>query len=189
MTADEALARLLEGNERYASGTAEGPGRDEHRRTEQADGQTPFAVILGCADSRVPPEIVFDQGIGDLFDVRVAGNTAADDVTLGSLEFAVAVLRVPLLVVLGHETCGAVKAAVDSVVERTGVYGHLVHLVRPIVPAVEAAQATQPGDLVDAAVKENVRRQVAALAQTFPIATVVGAQYGLHSGRVEIVSR
>jgi carbonic anhydrase len=187
--ADEALARLLEGNERYATGQSEGLGRDELRRTEQAEGQTPFAVILGCADSRVPPEIIFDQGIGDLFVIRVAGNIGVDGTTLGSLEFAVSALQIPLLMVLGHEQCGGVKAAVDVVVERTGVYGHLVHLVRPIVPAVEAARAKNPDDLIDAAVKENVRQQVAALAQAFPAATVVGAQYDLHSGRVELVSR
>jgi carbonic anhydrase len=189
VTAEEALAILLEGNERYAAGHAEGPGRDDGRRTQQAEGQTPFAVILGCADSRVPPEIVFDQGIGDLFVIRVAGNTGVDDMTLGSLEFAVSALHIPLLVVLGHSECGGVKAAVDVVVERTGVYGHLVHLVRPIIPAVEAAQASQPEDLVDAAVKENVRRQAASLTQTFPSTTIVGAQYDLHSGRVELVSR
>jgi carbonic anhydrase len=189
VTADEALARLLEGNERYATGGAQGLGRDEGRRVEQAEGQTPFAVILGCADSRVPPEIIFDQGIGDLFVIRVAGNTGVDDMTLGSLEFAVSALHIPLLMVLGHEQCGGVKAAVDVVVDRTGVYGHLVHLVRPIVPAVEAARASQPDDLIDAAVKENVRRQVATLSQTFPAAEVVGARYDLHSGRVELVSR
>jgi carbonic anhydrase len=187
VTGDEALALLLEGNERYATGRADGPRRDDRRRKEQATGQTPFAVILGCADSRVPPEIVFDQGIGDLFVVRVAGNTAADDVTLGSLEFAVAILGCPLLLVLGHSQCGAVHAAVQVVVERTGLYGHLAHLVRPIVPAVETARATDPEEVLDAAVKENVRRQVAFLTGTFKNAAVVGAEYALHSGQVELV--
>ena len=139
MTSDQALARILQGNERYVNGRAEGAGRDEGRRKEQADGQTPFAVILGCADSRVPPEILFDEGIGDLFVVRVAGNTAADDVTLGSLEFGIAVLGCPLLVVLGHEQCGAVKAALEVVAEGRQVGGHLGSLVRPIVPVCVAA--------------------------------------------------
>jgi len=181
VTADEALARLIEGNQRYAAGRVEGAGRDEGRRRQQAEGQTPFAVILGCADSRVAPELVFDQGIGDLFVVRVAGNTAADDVTLGSLEFAVSVLHCPLLVVLGHENCGAVKATVDAVVKGERPAGHLAALVDPILPAVH-------GRDLDAAVKENVRRQVAKLAETFAATTVVGAEYGLHDGRVELVS-
>jgi carbonic anhydrase len=181
VTADEALVRLLEGNRRYAAGRLEGPGRDERRRKQQAEGQTPFAVILGCADSRVPTEIVFDQGIGDLFVVRVAGNTAVDHVTLGSLEFAVSILQCPLLVVLGHEKCGAVKATVDAVVKGERPAGHLAALVDPILPAVE-------GRDLDTAVKENVRRQVAKLAETFTSTTVVGAEYGLYSGRVELVS-
>jgi carbonic anhydrase len=188
VTADEALARLLDGNKRYVEGRPEGPGRDEGRRKQQAEGQTPFAVILGCADSRVPPEVVFDQGIGDLFVVRVAGNTAADEMTLGSLEFAVLVLHCPLLMVLGHEKCGAVSATVDSVVGGNELHGHIAALAHPIAPAVEAARRTHSDDLVDAAVKENVRQQVATLTKTFAATSVVGAQYGLHSGAVEVVS-
>jgi len=180
VTADEALRRLLDGNERYAIGRAEAPRRDEQRRTEQARGQTPFAVILGCADSRVPPEIVFDQGIGDLFTIRVAGNTAADDVTLGSIEFAVDVLACPLLLVLGHEKCGAVSAALEAVVEGKHPGGHLDALVRPIMPVLGSERS------LDAAVSENVRRQVAQLSQTFPAAQVVGARYAF-SGRVTLV--
>jgi carbonic anhydrase len=187
VTGEEALARLIEGNKRYATGRTDAPRRDGGRRNEQAGAQTPLAVALGCADSRVPPEIIFDQGIGDLFVVRVAGNTAADDVTLGSLEFAVAVLHCPLLLVLGHEECGAVKAAVDAAVGGHLPHGHLAALVQPIAPAVEAARAARPDDLLDAAVQENVRRQVAVLAQMFAATTVVGAEYGLRSGRVALV--
>lgn len=183
MTADEALDRLLEGNRRFASGAATGPHRDPARRNEQADGQTPFAVILGCADSRVPPEIVFDQGIGDLFSVRVAGNVAVEDITLGSIEFGIAVLGCPLLVVLGHESCGAVTGAVDGV---SG--GYLGALVAPVVPAVDAVRDGAE-DLIAAAVDENVRRQVSALSSAFPSASVVGARYDLHTGKVAIVSR
>jgi len=181
VTADEARARLLEGNERYATGRAEGPGRDQGRRREQADGQTPLAVVLGCADSRVAPEIVFDQGIGDLFVVRVAGNTAVDDVTLGSIEFAVSVLHCPLVVVLGHENCGAVQAAVHAVVSGERPGGYLAGLIDPILPAAE-------GRDLDAAVKENVRRQVGTLAHTFTGAAAIGGVYSLHSGRVDLVS-
>ena len=181
MTADEALERLLEGNHRFASGAATGPRRDAQRRTEQAEGQTPFAVILGCADSRVPPEVVFDQGIGDLFSVRVAGNIAVEDITLGSIEFGIAVLGCPLLMVLGHESCGAVKGAVDGVSD-----GYIGALVAPIVPVVDAVRGTA-GDVVAAAVDENVRRQVALLSGTFPDVRVVGARYALSSGLVERV--
>ena len=183
MTADEALQRLLEGNERFADGRAEAPRRDERRRREQAEGQTPFAVILGCSDSRVPPEILFDQGIGDIFVIRVAGNTAADDVTLGSIEFGVSVLGCPLLLVLGHEGCGAVKAALDAFAEGEDPSGHLGALVRPIIPVVN-----HEGDL-GAVVNENVRRQVTELSRTFPGVAVVGARYDLHTGHVEVVSR
>ena len=182
MTADEALERLLEGNRRFASGSPVAPRRDEQRRTEQAENQTPFAVILGCADSRVPPEIIFDQGIGDLFPVRVAGNIAVEDVTLGSIEFGVAVLGCPLVMVLGHERCGAVTAAVDAAANGTRPEGYLAALVDPILPVVTAGRG------IDEAVKENVRRQVVALTDAFPTTQVVGAVYGLHSGRVEILT-
>ena len=189
MTADEALERLLAGNARFVSGTPEHPRRDEARRAEQAGGQTPVAAVLSCSDSRVPPEIVFDQGIGDLFVVRIAGNTAADDITLGSLEFAIAVLGCPLLLVLGHEECGAVKATVDSVVHSKEVHGHLAALVRPIVGAVDAVRTASPEALLDAVVKENVHRQVGSLAESFPAVTVVGARYDLHTGSAAVVSR
>ena len=180
MTSEEALARLLEGNERFAAGRPEAPRRDERRRREQAEGQTPFAVVLACSDSRVPPEIVFDQGIGDLFVIRVAGNTAADDVALGSIEFGVGVLGCPLLLVLGHEGCGAVKAAFDAVAEGEHPGGHLGALVRPIMPIVNHER-----DL-GAVVNENVRRQVTELSRTFPGADTVGARYDF-SGQVVLL--
>jgi carbonic anhydrase len=181
VTGEEALARLIEGNKRYADGQAQGPRRDSARRAEQAEGQTPFAVILTCADSRVPPEIVFDQGIGDLFVVRVAGNTANNDVTLGSIEFAVSVLHCPLVVVLGHEKCGAVTAALDAAVNGQRPGRHLAALIDPIRPAVQSGE-------LDAAVEENVRLQVAHLATAFPAPQVAGAVYALASGRVDLVA-
>ena len=180
MTADEALERLLEGNQRFTNGAPEAPRRDGRRRAEQAESQTPFAVVLGCADSRVPPEILFDQGIGDLFVVRVAGNIAVDEVTLGSIEFGVAILGCPLLLVLGHEKCGAVRAAVDAAADGEPGGGHLGALVDAVLPAVT-------GDDVDAAVRANVRRQVALLKETFPQAEIAGARYALESGHVELV--
>lgn len=193
---DEAIARLKAGNERFVSGKVEHPRRDDVRRAEQAEHQTPFAAVLGCADSRVPPEIVFDEGVGDLFVVRVAGNTGGDDIVLGSIEYAAAVLKSVLIVVLGHEECGAVKAAVAQVTKGTQVPGHIGAFVQPIVPAVEAVKTTPPDQLLDAAIKQNVHQTVGLLQSSQPVLAplvqsgklkVVGAEYKLHSGQVEFV--
>jgi len=183
MTPDEALQRLLDGNRRFVSDAPEGPHRDPDRRMQQAEGQTPYAVVLGCADSRVAPEIVFDQGIGDLFTVRVAGNTAADDITIANVEFGVRVLGCALVVVLGHEQCGAVKAALEP----DSVSGAMASLLPPILPAVEAARGED--DVMAAAVRGNVRNQVAALRQTFADVNVLGAVYDLHTGQVDVLTR
>jgi len=194
---DEAVRRLLAGNGRFVKGRPLHPGRDSVRRAEQAEGQTPFAVVLGCADSRVPPEIVFDEGIGDLFPVRVAGNTAVDDIVLGSIEYSAAVLKSVVIVVLGHEECGAVKAAVDLVTKGKTAPGHIASFVQPIVPAVEAVRSQPAADLVNAAIRENVRRQVELLKSSQPLLAglvqsgavkVVGAEYALHSGKVDLVA-
>lgn len=121
---DEALARLMEGNARYVSAKLNHPDQTLQRRAEVASGQHPFAIILTCADSRVPPELLFDQGLGDLFVVRVAGNIVDDDI-LGSIEYGVGELATPLVMVLGHERCGAVKATVESVEQGGEVPGHI----------------------------------------------------------------
>jgi carbonic anhydrase len=193
---DDAWKRLMAGNQRFVSGKLVHPNRDAARRAEQAEHQTPFAVILGCADSRVPPEIVFDEGIGDLFPVRVAGNTAADNTVLGSIEYGAAVLHSVLIVVLGHAECGAVKAAVDKVTKGKTVPGHIDGVLQPIVPAVEAVRASNPPDLVQAAIRENVRRQVQLLQTSQPILAglaqggkveVIGAEYELTTGVVDRV--
>jgi carbonic anhydrase len=185
-TPGQALNRLLAGNRRFVLGNLAHPRRDSVNRAEQAEGQTPFAIVLGCADSRVPPEIVFDEGIGDLFSVRVAGNTAADDIVLGSIEYAAAVLESVLIVV----------AAIDFVTKGTQAPGQIGAVAQPIVPAVEAVKTTPPDQLLDAATKENVRRTVGLLQSSRPILAplmqsgklkVVGAEYELHSGRVELV--
>jgi carbonic anhydrase len=123
---------------------------------------------------------VFDQGIGDLFVVRVAGNVAVDDVTLGSIEFAISALHCPLVLVVGHEKCGAVSAAVDAVASGERPGGYLAGLIDPILAAAE-------GRGLDEAIEENVRRQVAFLARTFSDTTVAGAEYDLHSGQVRLV--
>jgi carbonic anhydrase len=191
---DDAWKRLMAGNERFASGQLTHPNRDIFRRAEQAEHQTPFAVILGCADSRVPPEIVFDQGIGDLFPVRVAGNTAVDNTVLGSIEYGAAVLHCVLIVVLGHEACGAVKATVDKVTTGKTPPGHIDSVLQPIVPAVEAVRARNEPDLLEAAIRENVRRQVELLQTSQPVLAgltqgakvkVIGAENDITTGIVE----
>ncbi len=194
---DQALKRLQAGNARFVAGRLDHPGRDTVRRAEQAETQTPFAVILGCSDSRVPPEIVFDEGIGDLFPVRVAGNTGDDDIVLGTIEYGAVVLKCVLVVVLGHENCGAVKAAVDQVVNANVPPGHIESVLKPLVPAVEGARATSPPDLVHASMLENVRLQVSHLKTSQPLlaplvtagtVNVVGAEYNLTTGKVDFVT-
>jgi carbonic anhydrase len=192
LTPDQALALLKEGNQKFVT---EAPfrgvqGRD--RRVEIARGQTPFAVLVGCSDSRVPPELLFGRGLGELFIIRVAGNTV-DLTGLGSIEYAVAELGVPLILVLGHERCGAVAAAV-SVVEKNATFpGAIGQMVEPIVPAVLRARG-QPGDLLDNAVRENVRRVMTGLRQNGTILPqsaaagrikIVGARYDLDNGEVD----
>jgi len=197
MNGEEAWQRLLAGNARFVNDDHVHPRRDTARRAAQGAQQTPFATILGCSDSRVPHEIVFDEGIGDLFSVRVAGNTAGDESVLGSIEFAAAVLNCVLIVVLGHEACGAVTAAVDRVTKGATTPGHIAGFVDPIVPAVQSVVAENPPDVVQAAVRENVRRQVEHLQTSTPVLadlvqsgklTVVGAEYALRTGAVDRVS-
>jgi carbonic anhydrase len=197
MSADSALARMKAGNARFVVGTPIHPGQTTNRRAELAGGQHPFALVLSCADSRVPPELVFDQGLGDLFVVRSAGQVV-DRAVLGSIQYAVAVLKTPLLVVLGHQRCGAVEATVDAVANRVASSGTDVDaLVAAIRPAVEAAAEDGSGDLLDASVGKNVDRVVAQLQAAEVLAravesselTVVGAVYDLASGTVEFAER
>jgi carbonic anhydrase len=190
ISADMAHRRLVEGNVRYAAGK---PLRLDHsaRREVTTKGQNPFAIVLGCSDSRVPPEVVFDQGLGDLFIIRVAGNIA-DDVALGSMEYAVDHFATPLIVVLGHEKCGAVSATID-VAKSGAVPGpHISSLVTAIAPAVDATKG-MPGDPVENAVHANVLRVVETLKTSQPVLAVavaagrlqvVGAEYHLATGKV-----
>jgi carbonic anhydrase len=164
VTPDDALRRLVDGNRRFAEGQALGEGRDARRRADTADGQWPFAVILGCADSRVPPEILFDQGIGDLFVVRVAGNTATAAVVAQSVEFGVLDLRARLVVVLGHEGCGAVQAALDHDASGAPARRRLASLIEPISEATNAVAAAALGARLEAAVRANAVQQVRRLA-------------------------
>jgi carbonic anhydrase len=188
--ADRAVQELHAGNVRHAGGWPTQPHQTRERRLEIASVQRPFAAVLGCSDSRVPPEIVFDQGLGDLFVVRTAGHVV-DHVVLASLEYAVEHLKVPLIVVLGHTRCGAVEAAIEG-----GEHpGHLGRLVEAIRPAVEAAE-DERAHLLDRAVRENVIRVVAELEASRPVlaylvqeetVSIVGAVYALETGRVEFL--
>lgn len=190
LTPDEALTKLMEGNQRFVEQKRLNPHQDKIRLAEVAEGQAPLAAILGCADSRVVPEILFDKGIGDLFVSRVAGNIATTEET-ASEEYAVAVLGAPLLMVLGHERCGAVAAALEGG-ELPGVVESLVLAIRP---AVEAS-AGEAGDRLTNAVQANVRLQVQRLKNSSVIASaiakgklkVVGAYYDLDTGEVRLLS-
>jgi carbonic anhydrase len=164
------------------------------RRLEIARGQTPFATLVSCSDSRVPPELLFGRGLGELFIVRNAGNTV-DTAALGSIEYGVAQLGVPLVVVMGHEKCGAVEAAVKVVTENASYPGSIGRMVEPIVPAVIAAQREGGGDLLQAAVRANVRRTVSRLRTASepmllePLRAgklrIVGASYDVDDGSVD----
>jgi carbonic anhydrase len=185
LTPDQALAKLMEGNKRYTTSHLQHPHQSAGRRHELEKDQHPFACILSCSDSRVSPEIVFDEGLGDLFVVRVAGNIVDDAVT-GSIEYAVEHLGTPLVLVMGHEKCGAVQATLGG-----GEPGsHIQSLVRAISPAVAEARKSS-GDLLGNAVRANVRLVVNQLRQSNPILAdhlrtskvkIVGGVYELDSG-------
>jgi carbonic anhydrase len=190
----DALARLLQGNERYV---ANAPANKDYSagRAARVTAQYPIAAILGCADSRVSPELAFDQGPGDLFVVRVAGNFVNDD-GLASLEYGVKFLGAPLIVVLGHTHCGAVSAAVKAIEEHAVLPGHLPELARAIAPAVTIARQHGQANLIANATVENVRLNANRLRVSKPLigeyvkagkVRVVGAIYDLASGKVRIV--
>jgi carbonic anhydrase len=194
ISGDEALRLLKEGNSRYVDGKLQHPRQDRARRAlTAAQGQHPLATVLTCSDSRVPAEIIFDQGIGDIFVVRVAGNVAATD-EIGSIEYAVDHLATPLVVVLGHTQCGAVTAVVDD----TKLPPNLANLVEPIKPAVDKAREANPqatkDELLKAAITANVWQALEDMLRLSPIirekvrdgqAQVVGALYDLDSGQVQ----
>lgn len=200
-TSLDPLERLARGNERYRSGKAGHFGEDRDRRLDLARAQHPFAIVVGCADSRVPPEIVFDQGLGEIFVVRTAGE-ALDDLALASIEYAVEHLEVRTIVVLGHERCGAVLATLQG----GELPGHLKYLARALAPHVEVqrrklpparegeAPPAIPPELLDEAVEANVRGVVSELEECEPILSelehtrelrIVGARYDLDTGTVE----
>ena len=216
----EAISRLKEGNGRFTAGNPQHPheSADERnyiaansyenagaislgmtseqaakRRAELAKSQHPFAIILSCSDSRVPPEIVFDEGLGDLFIIRVAGNVLNDE-GLGSIEYGVDVLGARLIVVLGHQSCGAVDAAMKTIAAKGKAPGHIQSLVTAIKPVVDS---TPKGDL-DTTIKANVKHVVDALRSSTPIlkarvdsgdVQVIGGYYGLDTGAVTFLDK
>lgn len=192
ITPELALQQLMEGNLRYAEGNASHPHQSLERRAELVSGQQPFAVILGCSDSRIPPELIFDQGLGDVFVIRTAGEVV-DNASLASIEYAVDHLGVPLVMVLGHDSCGAVTAAVQGG-EAEGHLGSLMDFIRPAVE--QAREAGEGSDLLNGSIDNNVFNIVEALKSSQPVLSekveagelmILGARYRLDSGLVEIL--
>ena len=191
-TADQALRQLKEGNRRFVAGEMIHPNQTADRRAEVAKGQQPFAIIFGCVDSRVPPEIVFDRGLGDVLVIRTAGH-ALDSASLNSIEFGVHELGIPLVMVLGHQRYGAVAATVEAVEKGAKPHGHVGELVAAIKPAVEKVKG-QAGDMLDNAIRANIELTVKKLRTSKSLAEftergrikIVGAHYDLGTGAVEI---
>jgi carbonic anhydrase len=191
LSPEAALERLLKGNQRYIEGVSKRHDF-KHEREALAGGQNPYAGILSCADSRIAPEYAFDSG--DLFVCRVAGNFANTD-SIASLEYGVAVLGAPLILVLGHDSCGAIDATIKSLKDDTTLPGQMPSLVAGLAPAVKAV-SQQPGNLADNAIRQNVIDTVAKLKSATPILQsavearklkVVGGIYRLRDGRVDMI--
>ena len=183
------LCGLKEGNSRFINGKSTRPRQDFTRIKEVSTGQAPFATIVGCSDSRVPNEIIFDQGLGDLFIVRTAGQVSTY-ASWGSIEFAEEILGTKLIVVMGHTQCGAVNAAVTL----PEVPGHIITLINAIKPAVETARKNHSENLLDAAIRENIKMQVDQLRGLEPVLAkrvrdgsikIIGALYDLNTGTVD----
>ena len=190
LSPDQVVQRLLDGNQRYVAGKPAHPDQTLERRADLAKGQNPFAVILTCSDSRVAPELLFDQGLGDLFVIRNAGNVL-DDHVIGTMEYAVEHLHVGLIVVVGHTKCGAVSAAVAG----GEIPGHIHSLTDSIAPALEDVKEL-PGDKVDNTVRANARRAANTLTHVEPFLKtavadghlrIVAACYDITTGQVEIL--
>lgn len=199
---DEAAKKLMDGNQRFVSGQPAAKDLGDTRRKELTKGQHPFAVVLSCSDSRVPPEHLFDQGLGDLFVVRTAGNTI-DKISIGSLEYGVEHLHAPLLVILGHSQCGAVKATFEASgkpqkKENGHPHDSIGEIVSKIMPAVKEAKKAKGGDVMEAAIQGNVRNVYKELLAKSPLMKelihegklkVVLAEYYLDSGAVKVLDR
>lgn len=195
LTADQALARLVAGNERFVRGEARFPTVHKEILAELAKGQQPYATILGCSDSRVPPELVFDAGFGELFIVRVAGNVISAEI-MGTLQYAAVHLHTALFVVMGHQGCGAVAAALATQREGASHPERIELLLQNIHPALADVDATRPPhEVLDAAVEANVRWSMRQLRETPEgrvridegVIKLVGAVYELETGRVRFL--
>ena len=193
ISADDAWDILMEGNGRFVSGDVAAKNFPE-RRAELVSGQSPFVTVVTCSDSRVPPELIFDQGLGEIFVIRVAGNVM-DPVVLGSVEYGIEHLHTPLLVILGHQCCGAVTAATEG-----GAEGNIESIMTEIEPAVEVACETEltGSDLVEVAIDENVDLVIKNVLDRSPITkelveegelVILGAKYSLETGEVAVLTR
>ncbi len=188
ISAEQALHLLLEGNQRFVAGKLEHPNQTPARRAELAKGQHPFAAVLACSDSRTPPEIIFDRGLGDIFTARVAGNSA-DQLVIESLDYSVKHLGVRVVMVLGHRRCGAVTAAVESYDNE-----NVGPMLKELYPAVRASRG-MPGDPVENAVRENVKLVMKKLAASQELSAmvksgelkIVGGIYDLDTGTIEML--
>ncbi|WP_412078935.1 carbonic anhydrase [Streptomyces xanthophaeus] len=195
LTPAQAFERLLAGNQRFVSGTPEHPNQDAARRSEIAPAQNPFAVLFGCSDSRLAAEIIFDQGLGDLFVVRTAGHVTGPEV-LGSIEYGASVLNCPLVVVLGHDSCGAVaatRAAVEDGVTAPGFVRDVIERVTPSVLAARSAGLTQDSDIIAEHTRHTVdllldRSRVLADQVKAGQTAVVGLSYRLSDGSAHLVT-
>jgi carbonic anhydrase len=192
-TGNEAQDRLMDGNKRFLTGNFSKKDLGESRRQELSKGQNPFATVLSCSDSRVAPEIIFDQGLGDIFIVRVAGNVV-EPTTLGSIEYGVEHLHTPLLVILGHEQCGAVKATLEAKGQPEGNIGAIL---KKIMPAVETAKKAgkDKENTLEIAIKENVKNTYNDVMKSKVVSElvhegkvkVIAAEYMLGTGKVEVI--
>ncbi|MCY1408401.1 Carbonic anhydrase [compost metagenome] len=191
---DQALQRLIAGNERYVSGNSDTHDFKDEREA-LVSGQNPFVAVLSCSDSRIAPEYAFDTARGDLFAIRVAGNFVTGE-GLASLEYAVAVLGAPLILVLGHESCGAIDAGIKALKDSTVFPGHIPKLTEALKPSIEKV-LKQPGDLMENATAQNVKDSVQSLKGATPLITdaldkgklkIVGGVYRLATGKVELIA-
>lgn len=191
---DEAVQRLKDGNQRFVGNTTVDPNQTDVRRLEVATGQHPFATILGCVDSRVSPELVFDRGLGDLFVIRTAGHVL-DNTVIGSIEFGYEEFGIPVVMVLGHERCGALDVTIEALEKHQTIGGSIGAVVSGVTPAVEAAKG-RPGDLLDNSVRANIELTVSRLRES-PILKeavaagkikIVGGRYDLETGVVEFTA-
>jgi len=190
---EDSLTKLLDGNKRFVSGEFAKKDLGDSRRQELTRGQHPFATVLSCSDSRVAPELIFDQGLGDIFIVRVAGNVA-EPATLGSIEYGAEHLKTPLLVILGHESCGAVSATLET---KGRPEGNIGSILRKIIPAVKTAKKLKkdPQETLNLAIQENVRNTYKDVMKSKIVRElvhegklkVVAAEYYVSTGKVEMI--